>query len=120
MKRTWFNRGKLQQVKTIKAPKSGMKKVNERRRKKREAAYAKYIQSPEWKAIRKEALKRADFRCEMVLHGIRCPATTRTEMLTVHHRTYARFGGAELPEDIQTLCKPCHDRVHALEGKRIA
>lgn len=31
---------------------------------------------------------------------------------------YTRFGGKELPEDLQVLCKTCHDRLEALKGKR--
>lgn len=36
---------------------------------------------------------------------VRC---TSTGGLEHHHRTYARFGGRELPEDMIALCKRCH------------
>jgi hypothetical protein len=30
--------------------------------------------------------------------------------LHMHHRTYERLG-AELPSDLQVLCRPCHERA---------
>lgn len=49
-------------------------------------------------------------------HGVlevetRC---TATEGLEHHHRTYARFGGQELPEDVAVLCRSCHAREEQL------
>ena len=87
-----------------------LKPVNERRKAKRLAKYRAYMQSAEWKIIRGIALKLAGYTCA------RCPETRR---LTVHHKTYIRFGGQELQEDLEVLCKACHDQHHALEGKRI-
>jgi 5-methylcytosine-specific restriction endonuclease McrA len=109
-----------------------MPKVNARQQAKKAAKYKAFLSSAVWKRLRREALERAGHRCEWISWGhergvpptslefmdlARCPAT---EKLTVHHVTYARFGGAELPEDLRVLCKHCHDRHHALEGKRIA
>lgn len=72
---------------------------SERRRK-----YREYIASPEWEVIRKAAYRRADNRCN------RCK---RRGVLHAHHVTYARFGGGELPEDIEVLCERCHMAHHA-------
>ena len=30
-----------------------------------------------------------------------------------HHRTYARYGGQELPEDMLKVCSRCHDALEA-------
>lgn len=89
---------------------------NPRRKKERRARYAKYMQSAEWKAIRMAAIERAGRQCEYTkMDGnseiVRCPVRNR---LTVHHRTYARFGGSELPEDLQVLCKPHHEEVEVM------
>lgn len=113
MKRTaWITRG------TKRLP-----RVNAARQAKRKAEYAAFMRSPEWKALRKGALERAGHRCEELVpnpHGpisvMRCTATRR---LTVHHRTYARFGGRELPRDLQVICKEHHDALHGAQGKRV-
>jgi 5-methylcytosine-specific restriction endonuclease McrA len=103
-----------------------MPRVNAERQARRKAEYRAFMQSPEWKAIRKAALARAGHRCEELIPNplpggismLRCPATRR---LTVHHRSYARFGGRELPSDLQVLCKEHHDAIHAAQPwKRIA
>jgi hypothetical protein len=66
--------------------------------------YKEYINSPEWTVIRKAAYRRADGRCN------RCK---RRGVLHAHHLTYVRFGGAELPEDLEVLCEKCHTAEHA-------
>lgn len=86
--------------------------VNPRQQAARQERYKAYLSSPAWRARRKEALERAGHRCEEhVRTGERCPETKR---LTVHHRTYARFG-AELPKDLTVLCKAHHDAHHAAQ-----
>lgn len=85
---------------------------------KKEARYAAFIRSPEWKAIRRKAIKAASHQCQQwkVEMGIswRCRETSHLE---VHHQTYARFGGAELLEDLLVLCRWCHRAHHATNGK---
>jgi 5-methylcytosine-specific restriction endonuclease McrA len=61
--------------------------------------YREYLQTPEWQATRKAALKRAWYRCQ-VCNDHKMP-------LYVHHRTYERRGH-ELPEDVFVLCASCH------------
>lgn len=73
---------------------------------------------------RKIVDERAGGRCE-AFHGIvigqptislvrtglisqRCPNTTR---LSYHHKTYARYGGDELPEDVAKTCYGCHRQL---------
>jgi 5-methylcytosine-specific restriction endonuclease McrA len=75
--------------------------------------YRAYLRSPHWRRTRKEALIRAEGRCE------ECGEAKRR--LEVHHKTYERLG-AELPEDLLVLCQDCHpaaDRKRrALEAAR--
>ncbi len=66
------------------------------------STYYDYLDSPEWAAKRDEALRLADFRCQV------CYSSTR---LDVHHRTYDRFGN-ELQSDLVVLCRVCHDIFH--------
>lgn len=105
----------------------GIKPVGDGKRKKM-ARYRAFMQSPEWKAIRKAAIERAGGRCEYHeardvgdrevwlghgylsrLRSVRCTCVATT----VHHRSYQRFGGQELPEDLQALCQYHHDMIEA-------
>lgn len=65
--------------------------------------YEEYLRTPEWKAKREIAIKRALDRCQ-VCNDNKTP-------LHVHHRTYERRGH-ELPEDLFVLCESCHGRNH--------
>jgi hypothetical protein len=60
--------------------------------------YFAYLDSPEWWAIRKLVLRRAEYRCE------RCD---KRGALEVHHRTYCRLGD-ESSDDLEVLCPACH------------
>ncbi len=60
-----------------------------------------YLRSDHWRAARKVAIQRAGYRCQ------RCGATGR---LDAHHLTYQRLG-AEDDQDLEVLCRPCHDGV---------
>jgi len=64
--------------------------------------YEDYIVSKEWEAKRKERIKRDHYQCAMC-------GTAKN--LQVHHITYERLGHEEL-DDLITLCKDCHAKVH--------
>lgn len=66
------------------------------------AFYLAYLNSPEWRARRNEALKAAKYRCSQ------CGAKRD---LQVHHRTYERLGREPL-EDLAVLCFTCHNGEH--------
>ena len=70
------------------------------------AQYRAYLQSPAWKAIRQQVLVRDAYACTT------CGATSGKSIIEVHHLTYERFGH-ELLEDLITLCRPCHAKVHS-------
>lgn len=65
-----------------------------------------YIGSPVWRAKRIPILERAAGHCE------KCHRPTKH--LQVHHLTYVRSGGAELPEDLLAICRRCHLNEHNL------
>jgi 5-methylcytosine-specific restriction endonuclease McrA len=67
-------------------------------------AYQFYLQSDHWKEVRRDALMRADHRCQL------CNSETDLE---VHHRTYARLGWED-EGDLIALCRDCHRRHHEL------
>lgn len=64
--------------------------------------YTQYLRTTHWHTVRREAIQRAEGRCQL------CDST---ELLQVHHRTYARVG-TERPTDVIVLCDSCHKRHH--------
>lgn len=69
--------------------------------------YTEYLRSPHWQQVRRAAIDRAGYRCQICNNPHR---------LQVHHRTYERKGH-ELPEDLIVLCDRCHAKFH--EGGRM-
>ena len=82
-----------------------------RERHKYDGDYYGYLQSEEWKALRKQAMIRDGCRCQM------CGSGTN---LHVHHVSYEHLHTDKELDDVITLCKRCHEEVHAkdLERKR--
>lgn len=65
--------------------------------------YLEYLDSPEWFAIRRAAMRRANWKCQR-----ETSASARHEgPLDVHHRHY-RTLGCERLDDVEVLCKACH------------
>lgn len=67
------------------------------------AKYRAYLNSPEWKLFRKEAIAH---------HGKVCNKCKRDELpVDVHHITYQRLYN-ELLIDVEILCRYCHKKEH--------
>ena len=64
--------------------------------------YSSYLNSDIWKAIRKQAISQANSRCEI------CQKFLTSNNADVHHITYDRVGGRELPCDLKVVCSFCH------------
>jgi len=64
-------------------------------------SYAAYLRSDHWREMQAK-WKQAHCFC--------CHTNSR---LDLHHTTYDHFGN-EWATDLITLCRPCHDKVHAL------
>jgi 5-methylcytosine-specific restriction endonuclease McrA len=64
-----------------------------------------YLNSPQWRCRRSEAIGRARFRCE------NCG---RERRLQVHHLSYDHERD-EWAQDLKALCVSCHLRVHEAE-----
>lgn len=84
------------------APREEGRRQAERLRELQYMPYAEYLQTPEWKATRENAVRRARGCCQT------CSSTDR---LNVHHRTYIRRG-QEYSSDLIVLCEPCHKIFH--------
>ena len=65
-----------------------------------------YLISPEWEAKRKQALKAANYSCQL------CKAETD---LHVHHISYKNLFRENL-EDLAALCSDCHTYIHSIHG----
>ena len=68
-----------------------------------------FLRSPEWKALRQQALQRDGHKCCL------CGSTAR---LNVHHIFCRKFFG-DLKLDIDnllTVCSKCHFRIHKSVG----
>lgn len=70
--------------------------------------YVAYIHSRPWFRLRKRVFEQRGRQCE------RCG--TAKGIIQVHHKTYKRLG-RELLEDLEVLCKRCHEKHH---GRRFA
>lgn len=69
--------------------------------------YDAYITSNAWRAKR---LKR------LAIDGNKCQGCGSKTKLHVHHRTYIRFGGEELMDDLVTVCEGCHALIHKMHS----
>jgi len=79
-----------------------MKKMEQRLAVLKAMPYREYLQTPEWQATRKKALRQAGYRCQLC-HG--------EGVLNVHHNNYTHLG-CEAPVDLIVLCAPCHAKHH--------
>ncbi|MFA4971915.1 MAG: HNH endonuclease [bacterium] len=64
-----------------------------------------------WLALRTMILERDGFTCQ------EC-GTWRD--LTIHHIRTREAGGPDSPENLITLCRDCHTRLHQPRGVRVA
>ena len=65
--------------------------------------YLEYLESPEWWTIRRNAMRRAQWRCENEKLG----EPRHEGPLEVHHLHYRTLGCEQL-DDVQVLCPACH------------
>ena len=71
-------------------------------KKKPDNIYSDYIESEEWKAVRRK---------RMSIDGYQCQMCGTAKNLEVHHLTYERLGHEDM-DDLITLCHKCHEKVH--------
>lgn len=70
--------------------------------------YREYIASEGWRQRRKEFLAQGYDECNRCGLPRRLVIIAYDEDFHVHHRSYARIG-SELDEDLEPLCKRCHE-----------
>ncbi|MCP4986889.1 MAG: HNH endonuclease [Colwellia sp.] len=71
--------------------------------------YLNYLQSQEWQDKRQEVFNLRGRECE------RCGKDLNRKRADVHHKTYENLF-KERMEDLEVLCRPCHEDEH--NGKR--
>src|SRR5438105_2438826 len=67
--------------------------------------YFSHLNSPKWERLRKQVIIRDKVCVRCGKPGSDC-----------HHKTYARFGNENL-EDVELLCRSCHNSHHELTKK---
>lgn len=69
--------------------------------------YKEYLRSSIWRQKRRLARLRAHGKCQ------RCGERLVKKEVHTHHLTYDRIG-RERPEDLQVVCKGCHEFIHGI------
>lgn len=67
--------------------------------------YREYLQSVEWKTLRRVAKELAGHKCQL------CDSSRG---LNVHHRKYPDILGTEPIKDLVVLCEKCHSMFHGV------
>jgi 5-methylcytosine-specific restriction endonuclease McrA len=70
--------------------------------------YKKYLKSEKWQKLRKSVFSERGKKCEIC---------SKSKWLHLHHLTYERIFN-ELPEDLQVLCRTCHEKAHGITAKK--
>lgn len=78
----------------------------------RDPAHQERYHSPAWNKIRKMKLNK-DPLCEECMEAGRY-----TKATLVHHRLPLSEGGGNNPENLESLCAACHNRIHLQMKKR--
>jgi len=72
--------------------------------------YGDYLNSADWKRRRQRCLQRDGYECRIC---------GNKHELNVHHKHYTNVG-AEKPNDLTTLCEPCHKPItKMLRARRV-
>lgn len=65
--------------------------------------YCKYLKSRHWKKVKRKALKRSDYKCQV--------CSSRNGTLITHHNNYKCLYN-EHSHDIIVVCSRCHEMIH--------
>lgn len=72
-------------------------------------AWSEYMNSRKWEDLRRKALKRADYKCEL------CNAPYKA----VHHIRYPQKYKEDHIDNLLAVCERCHARLHGIRDKTI-
>lgn len=74
----------------------------QRTKEERRSKYEAYLLSPAWHALRIKVLRRDNYLCQA------CYEARATD---VHHKTYEHLFNEPM-FDLESVCRPCHERLH--------
>ncbi len=110
----WYNRKRLRtdELRAEIASHDASVKVNAKQ------AYREYLQSPQWKRVKKAVLERDRYICQNCFRKVEpniYPTPTRAE---VHHKHYTGLDtvGETFAFECVTLCHDCHRRYHGKDA----
>jgi hypothetical protein len=66
------------------------------------STYAEYLRHPRFRAVCKLVRQRSGGKCE------RCGR----QAIDFHHVRYCRWGDFDTPDNLQHLCRECHEAAH--------
>ncbi|MGX9728798.1 MAG: DUF3276 family protein [Candidatus Electronema sp. VV] len=69
--------------------------------------WSEYMNSRKWEDLRREALKRADYKCEL------CNASYKA----VHHIRYPKKYRDDHADNLLVVCKKCHAKLHGIRDE---
>lgn len=72
-------------------------------------AWSEYMHSRKWEDLRRKALKRADYKCEL------CSAPYKA----VHHIRYPQRYRGDHIDNLLAVCEQCHAKLHGIRDKTI-
>lgn len=67
------------------------------------SSYAEYLRHPKYRAVRAEAMRRDSYTCQ------ECKTARATQ---VHHLRYPKWGTFDTPDNLVSICYPCHCKIH--------
>ncbi|RPJ79215.1 MAG: HNH endonuclease [Alphaproteobacteria bacterium] len=71
--------------------------------------YKEYMDSNEWKSLRKLAYQRAKHKCELCLE----------KASSVHHVKYPKIYKEDCLDNLVVVCDKCHKLLHGIRGLQI-
>ncbi|QTA87080.1 DUF3276 family protein [Desulfonema magnum] len=72
-----------------------------------EKDYADYLQSKHWEGLRKKALERADYKCELC----------KGSYAAVHHIRYPKKYQGDHLDNLLVVCEKCHAKLHGIRDE---
>jgi hypothetical protein len=72
-------------------------------------AWSDYMNSRKWENLRRESLKRADYKCEL------CSAPYKA----VHHIRYPKKYREDHIDNLLVVCEKCHAKLHGIRDERV-
>ena|SRR5688572_15838861 len=100
----------------VKRSQKRIPQINIARAKRKQEKRTDFYRSPEWRALRKAALKRAGHRCEYVIGDVDdvfVNVCRSREHLEVHHLRYTKIRPTTALSDLQVLCRAHHRQAEA-------